>query len=351
MEKTFEIIRAYVLLYPILFELGLTCEKPLYLQFTAIPSIGKLANQLSRRPIILSGADGIPQIRKAISGANSQGIFFVPLSMPRPTYHDKEVINLLVSIARTGTVNEKRCRAVPFVIADMPLPQEMQPQFFQISCEWYTSNLELPFHKIPTDQELCVILDRIETLQNSGCQNPLSFAAQFLYPQGKYNPEWFHHLEETAEILFDLDINAKESNDLPVLFLSTLFDWQKKSQFCCLHILPNLESSELKEFSSSMYYDETKAWIFLSEILFREIIQPLTNSYSLSTIKSKLADEGILLRNESRHFTRQMPFYNIAGQLSHKRMICLDATKLSQLGSPDFVTICNILADGGNSDE
>ncbi len=348
MEFIMTLLSNYIMFYPILLDLGIVLGRPILLSLDTFPRIMGFAEKISMRPIILQSVDKMPQIQKKLTGANSQGVFYTPTSIKRPNYRERQVLDCLSDLSRTGIFESMACKAVPLVLMEHPSLKELCHQYFVINIEAAAIEDCPIIRPVLQEEELYVALDKINALKRAGNNNVFLYAAQFCHSSSYSRPEWYAKLERTALNLYELDENRQSTDEIPSVFLSTLYHWQKDTHFKSVFLLPNLEERMIKAADSAMYYNEEKQFLYLTETLFQTIIRPLSSTFSLNTIKSCLSENGILMRNEAKHFTRQMSYYNIIGDLCRKRMICLDAAKLILPAEADFVTLCKISMEENN---
>ena len=282
------LLSSYIANYPILRSLGYSLNKPVALICEKMNDLTKLANTLSFAPIILDSSEGNPKVKKMLVGGNSQGIFLRVSESILKTTKGISLIEFLCNLSASGTLNGLPCNVIPVFVCENGLPIRLKDDVFEVfyqANKFYSDRLH-PI--VPKAHELPVVFDHIKRFSTKKTLSPMEAAVFFLYNFAQENGIPLKLLLKIALQMQNQDENAKSTDCIPDLFIDTLYQWQERTNFNKIITLPNLSMNEENDFDRSMFVKSSKGFLYMSDKMFSKIIQPLTASYSTSTIKEAL---------------------------------------------------------------
>lgn len=326
--------------YPILKEYGLGTSKLLFV------IVGE--GQTQKAKSLLSDNDtpsvdefmSIREVKRIFMDANSTFITY-SYSYSR---RGQEFMPFLEMIARTGDVAGFKINALPLVIAEgIPLGYDLQ-RSFTVFLEGDLTEVDIDLEEVvPLDEELAVVEDKIQTIlpiAASPDEKMLLAAACFSYPIMKRagKQQEFENLLEHARRLATLNEENQDTSQLEVLFINLLYDWQRQTDFHRVYELPYLEMKTLEWLKESMFFDTN--YIYMHEEVFKKIVKPLLNLFSLPVVKKALVEISMICPDQAGTYTAKMGYYNVVGQYQRIRMLRFSADKLERPGELGFLELC-----------
>ena len=143
---------------------------------------------------------------------------------------------------------------------------------------------------------------------------------------------------EAAQRIVRLDENNADGDDIVVLFRDLLYQMLVRKRISAAYQLPCLESEAVDALSRQLFFNEST--VYMSECLFRCIVEDLRGIFDIDVIKNTLSDEGIMLRGKKRYAVK-MGYTNAYGEDIRVSMLRFDREKLKKLGEMDVVDLCN----------
>ncbi|WP_455190854.1 hypothetical protein [Eubacterium ramulus] len=166
-------------------------------------------------------------------------------------------------------------------------------------------------------------------------------AAKSFIPQRAMATTSEELLIEMIQRLCQQNEDARDVKCVTEMFLNCLYEWQKRK--CFGNICHVLEAS-LFERDTHIFYDDK--FIYMGSKLFREITLPLTKYVAITSLKSGLVKDEILIpEKSSSNFTVKVTCRDENGIPQRIRMIRLKEEKINMLGEMSFISIC-MLAKG-----
>lgn len=346
------VLQSYVTNYPIISSFGLALGVPIAIVTERKCDIQQIANLLSLRPVIVDTASRLPKIREVVYSANSQGVFLILTPRLSASQKGRDIIDLMLNLARMQGSDRNPCRAVPIYVCNHCVPDYVKDDVFELSFneEILLRNRASIYSLLPSPEDLPVIFDKITTLRESSTipVNGLVAAACFLYPSAKKNNLQVEQFLDAATRLNQQNASSKQNDGFLSLFLDTIYEWQERTGFSQIASLPNLDIETVNAYEKTVFHDEINGYAYFSEHLFREITEPLQDVISPLTLKRLLAEAGILLKGERTRYTSHMPYTDICGNYKRIRMLRFASDSLCRQLDAPFVDLCKITATKGD---
>lgn len=326
--------------YPILRDIGLALSKVLFLvtgkgRDTAV--IRALTGEKE------SGTDSLmnlKELKKIMSEADSE----ILIHHYFPSKQGDEILKIFACAAKTGMVAGNKISAVPIVVSEeVPLGWNLD-DFFIIYLDEKLTDGKLDFlWAVPPDDQISVVFDKIRAVvdtEETQEKRALLAAACFLYPRlviaGR--DDVFNGVLSCVLDLIELDDNAHDVNGLEDAIIKELYRWQGDTGFCNVSELPYLEMEVQKNLDQYMLFDEM--FIYITEGLFRIIMEALLKTFSTGILKKALAEAGILCPNSTNTYSVKVGYYDLIGQYHRERMLRLKRSRLSVVGELEFIERC-----------
>ena len=166
-------------------------------------------------------------------------------------------------------------------------------------------------------------------------------AAKSFIPQRAMATTSEELLTEMIQRLCQQNEDARDPKCVTEMFLNCLYEWQKDK---CFGNICHVLEARLIERDTHIFYDDK--FIYISSKLFRKITLPLTKYVAITSLKSGLVKDEILIpEKSSSNFTVKVTCRDENGIPQRIRMIRLKEEKINMLGEMSFISIC-MLAKG-----
>lgn len=327
------ILHSYSVNYPILKEMGFYIRKPIAL-VGAGNVLQDFTSKLSIVPVVEDVATSPIMIQEKMELLNSEA-FVMDCCINYGKKHGKVERNLsmLFQAARSGIVDQIELCAATFALFEKKIPQELQEKFFIIHIrEDCNENISDLTWSIPDEGDIPQILEALIMHRNEW--SPLRAAVQFLYPAFKRHNklDYFTHLCDVAYAIDDSAESFDEGPELLNLFVDELKSYLSNvpvNIYSLLHLPP----LELDAFMDSIFYREEN--IYISEVLFKKIVEPLLGVYHVNLIKELLAAVGILELSGTGYTSKVC--FKLDGTTKRMRMMKFNFKELPELKSFLFI--------------
>lgn len=334
----FEVLKSFTLNFPIIREVGIYVQECITLVFKSYAEGSRFIGQLSKYPLIISEADGIPAMKKKLQQPIYQGVF-LRMSGVVSTDKQRAKLELLRSIAAGEMEENKRICCPAFVVYTGVLPDELRDNtlVIQVPTE---EIMELDdtgdfYRLVPRPEQLGQIRQKIIDLGEIPPKEvALTFAACFLYPKlherggdGRYEA-----ILSLARAVCRGEFETPRTEDVISLVADRILDVLKNSAEDRICRLPNLESSMVAKKELNFFYDEN--YLYLSDALFGDICAPLACVDSIRGIKFALKEAGILSGSAGRYVCK-MYYYSSYGIMENMTMLKLNMERL-KIGDESF---------------
>lgn len=292
------------------------------------------------RTVYLPDKASVSCVDDKLKRTNSEYVF----ALYHKTRKMREILEHLVSVVKTGCVDDGVVHAVPIVISEEAFQLENMEDFFVIYLEEKNINIEFQVDDVvPDDGQISVVQDKIGMLgldDRVPEEQILIASTCFLYPVLRKNGklDLYETLQKKSTELVQRDEDNRDTGNIAKIFIDELYAWQKQSHFSEAYKLPEINMETEKKLDQVILFDEK--FVYMREIIFQSVCNQLVIFFSLDVIKKSLADAGILYPESSRTYTRKVNYYNLVGDYKRVRMFCINRTKINRLGDMDFVDIC-----------
>ncbi|MFT4105519.1 MAG: hypothetical protein QM657_07155 [Lacrimispora sp.] len=342
-----DILFSLALNYPVIKYQGYLM-KPIACVVPSIEEAEKIINHLSTfsKPKILS-TDSKPKIsEKMLADANSEFVFIYYTNSPQ----SKKILQIAITAALTGKVDERDFNAIPLIFFQLTIPENWRNYCFL----WYIAE-DIPFKDISVNKADKLInefwnqhqivrrfIQKIE--ERNSMKGALMCAAYFLFPkmsQLQEDPEDL--LEEYLKVckeLIDMDENAREESGVAEVFISLLHDWIGNNSG--VRIYPTSEVYE-QDVDGSIFCD--KEFLYIPEVIFEKITEPMRNIQIGAVIKKILNKEGLLVCDQSTAYTSKVVIWNVYGVMKRIRALKFRLDKINQTGDIPLLQLSGIEGD------
>lgn len=271
-------------------------------------------------------------------------LLFLGDNKDNPSKRENELVSFLVSVIRAGVCEKKEVNSLAVGIFEKHIPQQFQQSFFKIyiqDCEDYHAE-EVAAYKDLLFCETMIRKDKVERLLSSHneCIPMLSALkasielAQFACPEIDTIS-----LAQIAEQLVTLDEERNDTDDLIDLFLDDIYKEAENGRVS-LFDLPNLEAWQIDQLGTAVFAD--KAYLYISEQRFSQLVSGLRCIYPIDIIKYKLVEAGIIKGSGETSYSTKMGYITPYGEYKRVRMIKLAQDSLVKIGDVPFLDLCRL---------
>lgn len=339
-EYTVLLLKSMALNYPVIKHLGMELGKLLFV--LTEPGQMKAAVSLfsDMEAPVISEFTKKSDCKKVIASANSSFVIF-PYIQSKAS---NDYLQFLGSLVRSGSLGSPGLNAIPVVISErLPYGAGME-NIFLVSLNGNLESLKKGLISVvPPDNKLEVVFDRIRcNIRENMTPDKKSFiaAACFLYPN--MLPEIrvldFLHIKDHVESLIEFDDNNHDSGGATEAFIHEFYAWHKTVGFAGLYELPYLGTEAMGSLGYSVFFNEK--YIFIKNSLFKRIAGNLLGVFCIDLLKNRLADDGVIYKDETSAVVVKMPFYDINGQYGREYMVRFDRGRLEDIAGFDFIDCC-----------
>lgn len=263
-------------------------------------------------------------------------------------------IRAKVSFDRLGA------QGLPLLVTDNVLVDDDGFDQFFIFLE---GHIELNTYKIgdivPFPTELDLIKKKILSQEDAGLseeERNLRAAVYFLESYCYRNDmlPFMDDLLKAAHQMCVVDEESRDMYDIDQSFIKVLYDWQSEENFGDIYELSETNDI-LRDWQNIMLYDEN--YLYMSEKLFKVIVEPLLQYVPINALKSTLADKGIVdtgSREKGKHrvnsYTVRMSAF-LSDTDYRPRMMRLNRAKIERPGMLGFVDACYFAKEEGEDED
>lgn len=243
------------------------------------------------------------------------------------------------------------------VITENPIVDDEENNYFYVFLDerQYESNYKIS-DVVPYPPDLEAIHEKLmkqDDYEIMEEERILRAAVFFLEPYFFRKGE-LYRVEELLEIVHQMYVineNARDTNDVPELFVKYLFEWQEETGFSNIR---DLEAEAEKETNpdETIFYDEKN--VFITEKMFKKIVEPMRTYVSINSLKICLRDKGYLIVGTGNSVNTYTTKVNISGSGSDEKRIRamkFERKHLTLVGGLNIVDVCLFANVGGDDDE
>lgn len=235
----------------------------------------------------------------------------------------------------------------PVIISDNPVVDDDNQDCFFIFVDEQQMLSFAVKDIVPLPEDLQAIYKKVLSLDDlnlSEEEKILKAAVYFLEPYCFRTNQMhlFTQLLETAHNLCVVDEEARDTSGLDMIFVKTLFEWQQATCFSDMYALSESVVTS-KDIQKIMLYDSQ--YIYLSEKLLKEIVEPMTKFVPINSLKKGLLDAGIIdVRNGgtagAATYTVKVSLYTSDKDYCRVNLIRLNREKVESGGRLGLVDAC-----------
>ncbi len=283
------------------------------------------------------------KMREAFTETNSEFICYIYA----PCERNQKFLKELLGIAKTRSFDGQPLNAPICIISEsIPYGISISEAFF-IHMDGSLRNVNIPCRMVvPEELDVPLALDRLRQEVNSSDRTSIFHAAVcFTYPclkEFEDRDERYKALMEAVTQLTDEVDDYEGTADLCTYFKDAIFRWREKEKFTNVYELPRIGPYAEEHLDSVILYNED--CIYISEELFRKIVEPLHDIVPRNVLMNALAESEIVLPEYRDEYSMRIPvkvnFYSKDGGLKRKRMIRLNREKIREAGKMEFITRC-----------
>lgn len=330
-QNLIELFKSYVTNFPIIQESGGYVQEYITLVFQSYAESTQFIKCISKHPLVISEADGVPAMKKKLQQSIYQGVF-LRMSGVVSTDKQRAKLELLRSIAAGEVMENKRICCPAFVVYTGILPDDLRDDtlVIQVPAQEISSGDDIKdfYGLIPRPEQLGQVRQKII---DGGWipqhEQMLAYAAYFLYPRlyERGEIDRYESIFLLAKAVCSGDFETPRTDDLISLVADCVLAALRRAAEDRLYRLPNLETAAVAKKEQAFYYDEN--YLYLSDSLFSDICAPLTHVDSIRGIKSTLKEVGILLGSAARYVSK-MYYYSPYGTTESMTMLKLNMERL-----------------------
>lgn len=242
------------------------------------------------------------------------------------------------------------------VITDNPIADDEEGNYFFVFLDerQYSTGYRIgDIVPYPTDLEAIhtklIKQDDSEMMEE---ERILRAAVYFLEPYFFRKGELFR-VEELLDLVRQMcivDENARDTNDMPEIFLRYLFEWQRETNFakiCDLDIGVDVETNS----DETIFYDAAN--VYITEKMFKEIVEPMRAYVPVNSLKRSLRDKGYLIvgkGNAANTYTTKIDISGDGSAENRIRVMKFERKLLAVSGGLNFIDLCYFASIGGEED-
>jgi len=262
----------------------------------------------------------------------------------------------VISKVRSTLFERKAKKGLPIIITDNPIADDDEGCYFYVFMDERNYPIRYEVREIvpyPTDLDAIhnklIELDDCEMMEE---ERILRAAVYFLEPYFFRRNELFRidELLNTVDQMCIIDENARDTNDISEVFLKYLFEWQETTHFKEIHELGYGAEYDI-DINEMVFHDDE--YVYLTERLFKKIVEPMRGYAPLNSLKRCLRENGIIVagKNSSMNtYTIKVSAYGNFQNRGRVRMIRLKRELLKLPGGLDLVDKCYLASEGGRVD-
>lgn len=180
----------------------------------------------------------------------------------------------------------------------------------------------------------------------------LHAAVYFLEPYFFRKGELFR-VDELLNLVHQMcivDENARDTNDMPEVFIKYLFKWQEETNFSNISDLDAEIKVEIDS-NETIFYDAKN--VCMTEKMFKKIVEPMRAYVPINSLKKSLRDNGYLIvgnGNSANTYTTKIDISGTDGLENRIRVMKFKRKLLAVSGGLNFIDICYFAGVGGKED-
>ena len=330
------IIRSIIINYPVLQKLGFHLGKVLaiHVENDATKDAMEYLKTFDS-PLIVDDYMSEQEICDLLTEKRSQGIFCILGASKKK----KNFINLFSAAVGANQIQGKKLLTLPVLLVEHGFEDLDETCFVIEAGSWERAN-EQPPNVIPLVEELSKIdvwLNKHESSSSTELKKILSLAG-FLAYLANQDIGSLDEIEATVDNMILYDEAFHDRTGVDSLFLYAIDEWMSAGKIKVCQ-LPNVDNVHLSDYEMVVFYDEQ--FVFISDSLFHDIVQPITDLLGINSLKLGLKECGILVSElNSPSYSVKMNFYKENGKPERLRMLRFNQEKLSRPGEMDFISAC-----------
>lgn len=245
---------------------------------------------------------------------------------------------------------------IPTVITDNPIVDDEEGNYFFIFLEerQYSTSYKIG-DIVPYPSDLDAIhakLMKQEDYEIMEEERILRAAVNFLEPYFFRKGELFR-VEELLDLVRQMctvDENARDTNDMPEIFIRYLFEWQDETNFGEICDLDAGIDAEIDS-DGTIFYDAAN--VYITEKMFKKIVEPMRAYVPINSLKRSLRDNGYLITgkgNSANTYTTKIDISSDGSSENRIRIMKFKRKLLAVSGGLNFIDVCYFASIGGEED-
>lgn len=265
---------------------------------------------------------------------------------------NKDVISKL----KNGLYDRNADNGIIAIVTDNPVADDEQGNYFFVFLEERKYRVDYKIGEIvPYATDLEAIHNKLRSQDNYEMteeERVLRAAVYFLEPYFFRKGELFR-VDEFLELVHQMcivDENARDTNDMPEIFVKYLFEWQEETNFSNISDL-EAEIEVETDYDQTIFYDAEN--IYITEKMFKKIIEPMRAYVPINSIKKCLRDSGCLIVGNGKSantYTTKIDVSGAGGSENRIRTMKFKRKLLAVSGGLDFIDVCYFAGIGGKED-
>lgn len=145
-----------------------------------------------------------------------------------------------------------------------------------------------------------------------------------------------------------VDENARNTNDMPEIFIRYLFKWQEETNFSNISDL-DAEIKEEADSDETIFYNAEN--VYITEKIFKKIVEPMRAYVPINFLKKSLRDNGYLIvGNLANTYTTKVDISGADDAENRIRVMKFKRKMLAVSGGLNFIDVCYFASIGGEED-
>lgn len=262
----------------------------------------------------------------------------------------------IVSKTKNTRFERNSKNGITTVITDNPIVEDEEGNYFFVFLEerQYSKGYEIG-EIVPYPTDLEALHNKLRSQDNYEMteeERILRAAVYFLEPYFFRKGELFRvdELLETVKQMCIVDENARDTNDMPEIFIKYLFEWQEETNFSNISDL-EAEIEAETDYDQTIFYDAEN--VYVTEKMFKKIVEPMRAYVPINSIKKCLRDSGYLIvgnGNSANTYTTKIDVSGAGGSENRIRVMKFKRKLLAVSGGLDFIDVCYFAGIGGKED-
>ena len=233
----------------------------------------------------------------------------------------------------------------PVLITENRVPNDRKGYQFFVYLEQNMTGCQVSIEDVVPDEELLpVVYDYMAKMVKKSDGSPmkqvLRAAACFLYPMlGESAMQPYFQL---IDDLYSMDDELHDSGCLSEFFTEKLNEFIKTEKFIDVYPVEYVDK-DLHDIDRAIFY--TNNYLFISEKMFKVIVDPLIHQIPIDSLKKSLKDDQILVPNQdSATYTVKITINTVVGK-KRIRMLRFNRKSLHEEGEPELIDRCLMIKE------